>query len=83
MEITYEIPMEMENVEDFYDILRNTDTVEAEVNLPKQTGYMKKRTVIIIFLILDVVIISVGVCIGVYFAGKTTAEGKINLILTT
>ena len=73
-EDTYELPMKLNNVEETYDTLMNMN-VDAEIHLDtKQTGYMKKRTVAIIFLIL--IIIFVGVCVGVYFAGKTTEECK-------
>lgn len=67
MESVYEIPVNINKAAVTYD--------NNEVKLPvrtQQTGLLKKRTVIIIFLIL--IIISVGVCVGVYFAGKASAE---------
>ena len=70
---TYEIPIKMNDVESTYDTLLNVNNVEAEVHRDtKQKGYMKVRTVKIIFLVL--IIIFVGVSIGTYFAGKAAAE---------
>lgn len=90
MENTYEIPIEMNNDEDVYDNPIEMKTVEGSNKIPSdkknvaakehgdanQTGYitvkMKRRTVITIVLI----IICVGMCVGVYFVGKASAECK-------